>query len=113
MSALPQTYGVVGGGQMGAGIADALLLAGAHVVLLERDADAATITQARVETAVLGGILVDWSLEDRWVVTLNRPEVATPSTPRWSIASTGCEIASRPTQGADHQRRNRDLRGKG
>ena len=37
---------------MGAGIAHALLLAGAHVILLERDNDAATTARARVEKAV-------------------------------------------------------------
>lgn len=56
MSALPETCAVVGGGQMGAGIAHALLLAGARVVLTERDAQAAAHARVRVE-AVLHGSL--------------------------------------------------------
>jgi 3-hydroxybutyryl-CoA dehydrogenase len=54
MSDLPNTCGVVGGGQMGAGIAHALLLAGAHVTLLERDSDAAAGARMRFEKAVRG-----------------------------------------------------------
>jgi 3-hydroxybutyryl-CoA dehydrogenase len=41
MTDRPDSCAVVGGGQMGAGIAHALLLAGSGVVLLERDDDAA------------------------------------------------------------------------
>jgi len=54
MSALPETCAVVGGGQMGAGIAHALLMAGARVVLTERDAQAAADARARVEAVVHG-----------------------------------------------------------
>ena len=51
-SPLPERCGVVGGGRMGAGIAHALLLAGAEVVLVERDTDAAAVARRRVESAV-------------------------------------------------------------
>lgn len=49
---LPATCGVVGGGRMGAGIAHALLLAGAHVVVVERSEDEAGAARSRVERAV-------------------------------------------------------------
>lgn len=55
-SDLPGTCAVVGGGQMGAGIAHALLLAGARVVVLERDEDAAKGARARVARAVEGSV---------------------------------------------------------
>jgi 3-hydroxybutyryl-CoA dehydrogenase len=50
---VPDTCGVVGGGRMGAGIAHALLLAGATVCVLERDEDAARAARDRVERAVV------------------------------------------------------------
>lgn len=49
---LPARVGVIGGGRMGAGIAHAFGVNGAQVVVLERDADAATAAQARVRQAV-------------------------------------------------------------
>lgn len=52
MTALPRRCGVVGGGRMGAGIVHALLLAGAEVVLVERDPDASAGARGRVEAAV-------------------------------------------------------------
>lgn len=52
MSGTPQTCGVVGGGQMGAGIAHALLLAGSTVRLVERDDTAASAARHRIETLV-------------------------------------------------------------
>jgi 3-hydroxybutyryl-CoA dehydrogenase len=51
-SAIPARCGVVGGGRMGAGIAHALLLAGAEVVVLERDAAAAAAARERVAGTV-------------------------------------------------------------
>ncbi|MGN9842490.1 3-hydroxyacyl-CoA dehydrogenase family protein [Nonomuraea sp. H19] len=51
---LPGHCGVVGGGRMGAGIAHALLLAGCHVTLVERDEDAAAAARERVARAVTG-----------------------------------------------------------
>ncbi|MET7328203.1 3-hydroxyacyl-CoA dehydrogenase family protein [Nonomuraea sp. NPDC005650] len=49
---LPERCGVVGGGRMGAGIAHALLLAGCHVTLVERDGEAAGAARDRVARAV-------------------------------------------------------------
>lgn len=45
---MPERVGVIGGGRMGAGIAHAFLLAGAHVVVIERDDHSAQAAQARV-----------------------------------------------------------------
>jgi 3-hydroxybutyryl-CoA dehydrogenase len=49
---LPERTAVIGGGRMGAGIAHALLLAGAEVVLLEAAEDAMGAARARVVDAV-------------------------------------------------------------
>ena len=46
---VPAHVGVLGGGRMGAGIAHAFLLAGAQVVVVERDAQAAEAARERVE----------------------------------------------------------------
>jgi 3-hydroxybutyryl-CoA dehydrogenase len=51
-STIPARCGVVGGGRMGAGIAHALVLAGAEVVVLERDAGAAAAARERVAGTV-------------------------------------------------------------
>ncbi|MET0297187.1 MAG: 3-hydroxyacyl-CoA dehydrogenase family protein [Microbacterium sp.] len=48
MSGVPERVGVIGGGRMGAGIAHAFVLAGASVVVLERDADAAGAASGRI-----------------------------------------------------------------
>jgi 3-hydroxybutyryl-CoA dehydrogenase len=56
MNQLPDTCAVVGGGQMGAGIAHALLLAGVDVVLKERDDAAAEAARYRVERALVGSV---------------------------------------------------------
>jgi 3-hydroxybutyryl-CoA dehydrogenase len=53
---LPERCGVVGGGRMGAGIAHALLLAGAEVALVERDAASAAAARERIERAVLSSV---------------------------------------------------------
>ena len=45
---LPERVGVIGGGRMGAGIAHAFVLAGAEVVVVERDAAAAAAASARL-----------------------------------------------------------------
>ncbi len=47
-----RTVGVLGGGRMGAGIAHAFLLAGAEVVVVERDEDAADAAAERVRQTV-------------------------------------------------------------
>src|SRR5689334_5398501 len=49
---LPTRCAVVGGGRMGAGIAHALLLAGAEVIVLERDGAEASAARERVARAV-------------------------------------------------------------
>ncbi|MFC8799020.1 3-hydroxyacyl-CoA dehydrogenase family protein [Promicromonospora sp. NPDC057138] len=49
---VPRTVGVAGGGRMGVGIAHAFLLAGADVVVLERDAESASGARERLERAV-------------------------------------------------------------
>ena len=48
----PAHVGVLGGGRMGAGIAHAFLLAGSHVTVVERDAEAAEAAAARVLESV-------------------------------------------------------------
>ncbi len=45
---VPDRVGVIGGGRMGAGIAHAFVLAGAEVVVVERDLEAADAASARV-----------------------------------------------------------------
>jgi 3-hydroxybutyryl-CoA dehydrogenase len=62
----PRTVGVLGGGRMGAGIAHAFLLAGADVVVVERDADTADAAADRVRESLVrslerGG--VEWSVD--------------------------------------------------
>lgn len=49
---LPGKVGVLGGGRMGAGIAHAFLINGSHVVVVERDQEAADAARGRVEDAV-------------------------------------------------------------
>lgn len=49
---LPAVCGVIGGGRMGAGIAQALLVAGTAVVVIERDEEQARAARERVEKAV-------------------------------------------------------------
>jgi 3-hydroxybutyryl-CoA dehydrogenase len=49
VSGVPGIVGVLGGGTMGAGIAHAFLMAGADVIVVERDAGLAAAAQSRVE----------------------------------------------------------------
>ncbi|MFJ3403768.1 3-hydroxyacyl-CoA dehydrogenase family protein [Promicromonospora sp. NPDC090134] len=53
---LPRSVGVVGGGRMGVGIAHAFLLAGTHVVVVERDAESAARALAALERAVTASV---------------------------------------------------------
>lgn len=53
---LPRCCGVVGGGQMGAGIAHALLLAGCEVTVLERDNPAAEAATERVTRSLQASV---------------------------------------------------------
>jgi 3-hydroxybutyryl-CoA dehydrogenase len=67
--AVPQKVGVLGGGRMGAGIAHAFVLAGAEVVVVERDEQAAAGARGRVEDSLakslergtIEGKLEDWT----------------------------------------------------
>jgi 3-hydroxybutyryl-CoA dehydrogenase len=53
---VPPRVGVIGGGRMGAGIAHAFLMAGAHVAVVERDAADAAAAHTRVQAAVDGSV---------------------------------------------------------
>ncbi|MFF1635672.1 3-hydroxyacyl-CoA dehydrogenase family protein [Leifsonia sp. NPDC058248] len=53
---VPERVAVIGGGRMGAGIAHAFLMAGAHVTVIERDDEAAAAAQERVEAAVAASV---------------------------------------------------------
>ena len=50
--AVPSRVGVMGGGRMGGGIAHAFLLAGAYVVVVERDVESAEAARERIEASV-------------------------------------------------------------
>ncbi|MGY1710781.1 3-hydroxyacyl-CoA dehydrogenase family protein [Geodermatophilus sp. SYSU D00758] len=52
MSSLPSRVGVIGGGRMGAGIAQAFLAAGARVAVVEAGADAAEAARGRVASGL-------------------------------------------------------------
>ena len=56
-SGVPDRVGVLGGGRMGAGIAHAFLLAGAHVALVERNDTEAAAARERVLRAVDASII--------------------------------------------------------
>jgi 3-hydroxybutyryl-CoA dehydrogenase len=74
--AVPAKVGVLGGGRMGAGIAHAFLLAGAGVVVVERDEQAAAGARERVESSLAKSLergAVDGNL-DVWA---QRLEVST------------------------------------
>jgi len=53
---LPAAVGVIGGGRMGAGIAHAFVLAGARVVIVERDRDSADAALARVRRSLVASV---------------------------------------------------------
>ncbi len=56
MNGLPGRVAVIGGGRMGAGIAHAFLMAGAEVVVVERDHPAAAEARDRILTNVEGSV---------------------------------------------------------
>ena len=56
VQSVPEKVGVLGGGRMGAGIAHAFLTAGASVVVVERDDDAAEGARRRVTDALLKSV---------------------------------------------------------
>jgi 3-hydroxybutyryl-CoA dehydrogenase len=68
---VPERVAVIGGGRMGAGIAHAFLMAGAHVTVIERDDDAAAAAQERVVAAIAASVQrgVERAAEDTLVVT--------------------------------------------
>lgn len=53
---VPDRVGVLGGGRMGVGIAHAFLLAGAHVLIVDRDARLAAEARDRVMSTVMASI---------------------------------------------------------
>ncbi|OMH26991.1 3-hydroxybutyryl-CoA dehydrogenase [Tersicoccus phoenicis] len=53
---IPTRVGVLGGGRMGAGVAHAFILAGADVVVVERDQAAATAARDRVESSLAASV---------------------------------------------------------
>ena len=56
MTGMDDRVGVIGGGRMGAGIAHAFLMAGAHVAVVERDATAAKQARDRILDAVAASV---------------------------------------------------------
>lgn len=68
VTAVPAHVGVLGGGRMGAGIAHAFLIAGASVVVVERDEDSAEAARERIardvqkslERKVISGAAEEW-----------------------------------------------------
>ena len=72
----PERGGVLGGGRMGAGIAHAFVLAGSHVVIVERDAAAADAAPERVVASLAKSVERGWAepldeLEGRVSVALD------------------------------------------
>ena len=67
-SSVPGRVGVIGGGRMGAGIAHAFVLAGAEVVVVERDDEAAGAASARLLESVRRS--VERSATDRSLAAL-------------------------------------------
>ncbi|MDY0910588.1 3-hydroxyacyl-CoA dehydrogenase family protein [Microbacterium sp. CFBP9034] len=84
--ALPERVGVIGGGRMGAGIAHAFALAGARVVVVERDAEAAAAASARVADSLRR------SVERGATVRALDDLVATVSTATDAAALAGCGL---------------------
>jgi len=90
----PASCGVVGGGRMGAGIAHALLLAGARVVLVERDEREAAAARERVVRAVVGSV-ARGHLDDAAPV-LARLATATTATGAAALADAALVIEAVP-----------------
>ncbi|HET8867549.1 MAG TPA: 3-hydroxyacyl-CoA dehydrogenase family protein [Agrococcus sp.] len=72
----PERVGVLGGGRMGAGIAHAFVLAGSHVVVVERDPAAADAARERVVASLAKSVERGWAepldeLEGRVSVALD------------------------------------------
>ncbi|TFC37383.1 3-hydroxyacyl-CoA dehydrogenase family protein [Cryobacterium sp. TMT2-14] len=89
---VPHQVGVLGGGRMGAGIAHAFLMAGAHVTVVEQGDDAAAAARDRVLTAI------DKSLS-RGSVTASRAELGdrlTVTTDAAAFAGSGLVVEAVP-----------------
>lgn len=56
MTSIPSHVGVLGGGRMGAGIAHAFVLAGAHVAVVERNDDSAAMAKGRVVASLAASV---------------------------------------------------------
>ena len=83
---VPGRVGVIGGGRMGAGIAHAFVLAGAEVVVLERDEDAAGAASARLLESVRRSV-------ERGTTDLAYDELAaTVEMATDAAALTGCHL---------------------
>ncbi len=92
MSEIPARIGVLGGGRMGAGIAHAFCLAGADVVVVERDDAAAAAALGRVSTAIARSVERGTTTEDAEVLN-HRVSV---STDYGSFASCGLVVEAVP-----------------
>ncbi|KRA22145.1 3-hydroxybutyryl-CoA dehydrogenase [Microbacterium sp. Root61] len=93
---VPARVGVVGGGRMGAGIAHAFVLAGAEVIVVERDAEAAGAASARVLDSVRR--TVDRGATDRPLEDLRA--ALTTATDAAALAGCGLVIEAVPEDGA-------------
>jgi len=90
--AVPARVGVVGGGRMGVGIAHAFLLAGAQVVILERDAESAERAQAALVTAARRSVERSTTQEDE-VALRSRINVTTDAA---ALGASGLVIEAVP-----------------
>ncbi|MEH0108512.1 3-hydroxyacyl-CoA dehydrogenase family protein [Tersicoccus sp. MR15.9] len=68
-TSIPTRMGVLGGGRMGAGIAHAFVLAGAELVVVERDEAAATAARERVESSLQASVERGTTSEDLAALT--------------------------------------------
>ena len=79
---IPEIAGVLGGGRMGAGIAHALLVAGSHVTVVERDPEAASSARERIERDLIASVergTAEETFEEltgRLTISLDRADLA-------------------------------------
>ena len=76
MNSIPETVGVLGGGRMGAGIAHAFCVAGAAVVVVEQNDDAAEAARGRI-TAALDRSIAKGTTQESLEALSGRLQVAT------------------------------------
>ncbi|WP_019179392.1 3-hydroxyacyl-CoA dehydrogenase family protein [Microbacterium yannicii] len=91
---VPARVGVIGGGRMGAGIAHAFVLAGAEVVVVERDADAAAAASARLVESLRRS--VERSATERPLADLERAVTITTASARSVGAARGASELEPP-----------------